>query len=140
MKITHLESGRLFEITEQDDNVRLHDSSTNRTHFFKESYDAIWHAIEQIRNISFESISPNHLLEIARRSRIPEKVVSPSLVNVLKKEKIIRTYYDQIFLKLLSFYRSGQELFTLSNKNNFIIDHEIVSLLRTTAGVKLTTP
>ena len=137
MKINHLESGSFFEITEQKGTYRLHDSSTNKSHFFKESYEAIWHSIELIRNISFEYLSPTHLVDIAKRSRIPEQAISPALVPALKKEKIIRTYYDQIFLKLLSFYRSGHELFTVSNQSNFIIDHEVVSLLRTTGGVKL---
>lgn len=140
MKISHLESGSLLEITEKNGNFRLHDSNTNRSQFFKESYEAIWHAIELIRNISFDYLNTNHLLDIATRSRIPEKVISPSIVPTLKKEKIIRTYYDQIFLKLLSFYRSGNDVFTVSNKSNFIIDHEIVSLLRSTAGIKYTLP
>ena len=140
MKINHLESGSVFEITEQKGTFKLHDSTTNKSHFFRESYEAIWHSIELIRNISFEYLHPGHLLEIARRSRIPEHAISPSLVPALKKEKIIRTYYDQIFLKLLSFYRSGQDLFTVSNQSNFIIDHEVTTLLKTTVGLKLSVP
>jgi hypothetical protein len=55
----------------------------------------------------------------------------------LKREKISRTYYDQIFLKLLSSYRTGTESVLVSNKTNFIVYHELAHMIRSIMGVRL---
>lgn len=140
MKIIHFESGNIFEITDHQVNFRLFDSGANRSYLFKESYEAIWHAIELIRNLSYDLMTPAHFNDIAKHAHVPAEAINPSVIAALKKENIVRTYYDQLFLKLLSSYRQGTDSMTLSNRTNFIIDHEVASLLRTSTGSSFTIP
>jgi hypothetical protein len=134
MKITHQESNFFYDIIEQSRSVKLIDSATNRAYYFKESYEAIWCLIELVRNTSIDHISDNDLKEIASRAHLSLNEVTKSRVAAFKKEKIDHTYYDQVFLKLLSQYRSGADTFTLSNKTNFSIQHEMIHLIRQSAS------
>ena len=134
MRIHHQETGFFYEITEQNDNYKLFESASNRYHTFKEAYEGIWYAIEQIRNISLDKIEEDHFTEIAKRSNLSLASISKSLTVHLKKEKISRTYYDQLFLKLLSHFRGGIDSVTVSNKTNFVIDHEVAFLFRKSLG------
>jgi hypothetical protein len=129
MKIVHQESNSFFEITEHSKSVKLLDSATNRAYYFKESYEAIWFVIELIRNTSIDFLSNEDLKQIALQSHTPEEL-SKSKLAVFKKEKVNHTYYDQVFLKLLSHYRSGSDTFVLGNKTNFSIHYEMVYLVR----------
>src|SRR5688572_21010594 len=98
MKIRHDESGNVYEIIEEQNGFRLLESSTNRSYTFKEAYEAIWMAIEIIRNSSLQSLAEAHLQTITKRAKLD--ISTPkSLLSSIKKEKIIRTYYDQLFLK-----------------------------------------
>jgi len=130
MKVSHQESGILYEITEENGAVKLLDFSTSKSYTFKEAYEAIWMTIELIRNHSFDFIIEDDLNKIAQRAHLSLSGIPRSLIALLKREKINRTYYDQFFLKMLSLYRSGNEAIAVSNKTNFIIDHEISFLLR----------
>jgi hypothetical protein len=140
MRVSHEESGIFYDIIEERGNVKLVDSSTNRSYNFKEAYEALWAAIEMMRNVSFDLLADIQIQEIMKRSHVSLSVVPRSVLGVLKKEKISRTYYDQIFLKLLTQYRSGRQAIAFSNKTNFIIDHEISFLLRKFPGIGLAIP
>lgn len=140
MTVHHEESKTVYDITEHESNYKLVDSSTNRTYFFKESYEAVWFVIELIRNSSFDKLSEDDLKEITKRSHLDLPVIPKSLIAMLKREKISRTYYDQIFLKLLSQYRAGVDSITVSNKTNFIVNHEVGHLVRNITGAKPSFP
>lgn len=140
MKIKHNESGNVYEIIEAKGGFKLIDSGVNRAYTFKEAYEAIWAAIELIRNISFDSISDARFLQIAKRSHVAISLSPKSVMSSIKKEKIIRTYYDQIFLKILSQYRSGQETVVVSNETNFSVSHELSFLIRKSIGANLSIP
>jgi hypothetical protein len=140
MRIRHDESGNVYEITEEKGGFKLLDSRTNRAHTFKEAYEAIWMAIEIIRNTSFDFVGDDDLEHITKRAHLNTSSLPKSLLSSLKREKINRTYYDQIFLKILSHYRSGHEEVVVSNKTNFIVDYEITFLVRKSLGVNLSIP
>ncbi len=140
MKITHKESGAVYEITQQKESFKLHDYGTERSYYFKESYDAIWHVIELTRNISFDFLDDENLKEIARRAHLTLETVPKSLMSSIKKETLNRTYYDQIFMKLLTNYRAGMDEVVLSNKTNFVVDHEVGNLLKSAMGIRLSIP
>lgn len=137
MRVSHEESGIFYDILEEKGNFRLIDSSTNRSYNFKEAYEALWATIELMRNLSFEILPEMQLQEIMKRSHVSLSTIPRSALQVLKKEKISRTHYDQIFLRLLSQYRSGIQAIAFSNKTNFIIDHEVMFLLRKFSGLSL---
>jgi hypothetical protein len=130
MKIVHQESNVFYEITEHSKSVKLLDPATNRAYYFKESYEAIWFLIELIRNTSIDYLSNENLKEIAVQLHSSPEQISKSRLAAFKKEKVNHTYYDQVFLKLLSQYRSGADTFILSNKTNFSIHYEVVYLVR----------
>lgn len=140
MRVSHEESGIFYDILEEKGNFRLIDSSTNRSYNFKEAYEALWATIELMRNLSFEILADMQLQEIMKRSHVSLSAIPRSVLQVLKKEKISRTHYDQIFLRLLSQYRSGIQAIAFSNKTNFIIDHEVAFLLRKFSGLSLGVP
>jgi hypothetical protein len=140
MRVSHEESGIFYDIIEESGNFRLIDSSTNRSYNFKESYEALWATIELMRNTSFEILADLHLQEIMKRSHLSLTTIPRSVLALLKKEKISRTYYDQIFLRLLTQYRSGTRAIAFSNKTNFVVDHEIAFLLRKFSGAGLSIP
>lgn len=137
MRIRHEETGVEYEISENNGNFRLHDSATNRSYSFNEAYEAIWMTIEIIRNSSLESLAEDHLQTITKRAHLNTSAVPKALLSSLKKEKINRTYYDQLFLKILSCYRNGHTDVVISNKTNFVLDHELNFLLRKSLGVNL---
>ena len=138
MRIYHEESNVYYEITEQKGVYKLVDSKTSRMYTFKESYEAIWQAIELIRINSFDVLSEDDLSAIwkAFRFTIP---FPKTLLGNLKREKVNRTYYDQVFMKVLSQYRSGAEVIQLKNNSNFSIQHELVHLIRQMMGSKVST-
>lgn len=140
MRVSHEESGIFYEILEDKGSFRLIDSSTNRSYIFKEAYEALWATIELMRNLSFEVLAEMQLQEIMKRSHVSLSAIPKSVLQVLKKEKISRPHYDQIFLRLLSQYRSGIKAIAFSNKTNFVIDHEIVFLLRKFSSLGLSVP
>lgn len=140
MRVSHEESGIFYDIVEEKGNFRLIDSSTNRSYNFKEAYEALWATIELMRNLSFDILAEMQLQEIMKRSHVSLSSIPRSVLQVLKKEKISRTHYDQIFLRLLSQYRSGIQAIAFSNKTNFIIDHEVMFLLRKFSGLSLSVP
>ncbi|MBT1696748.1 hypothetical protein KK083_07675 [Fulvivirgaceae bacterium PWU4] len=140
MRVSHEESGIFYDILEEKGNFRLIDSSTNRSYNFKEAYEALWATIELMRNLSFDILAEMQLQEIMKRSHVSLSSIPRSVLQVLKKEKISRTHYDQIFLRLLSQYRSGIQAIAFSNKTNFIIDHEVMFLLRKFSGLSLSVP
>lgn len=140
MRIRHEETGIEYEISENNGNFRLYDPATNRSYTFKEAYEAIWMTIEIIRNSSLESLAEDHLQTITKRAHLNTSAVPKALLSTLKKEKINRTYYDQLFLKILSSYRNGQNNVVVSNKTNFVLDHELNFLLRKSLGVNLFIP
>jgi hypothetical protein len=140
MRIVHVEGNVSYQVTEQKSGVTLLDSSTNRSHTFKETYEALWCTIELIRNTSFDRLSEEEIHDMCKRSQLTINTVPKSLLTMLRREKISRTHYDQIFLKLLSAYRAGTEQVQLSNKTNFIIYHELVHLLRDVMRPKLGAP
>ncbi len=140
MKIRHKESSVFFDIRQDGDSTLLVDSRTNRVHSFREAYEAIWYAIESTRMISYDALSPARLVEIAKKAHLSPDLISASTVGLLKKEKPIRTYYDQTFLKILSLYRAGAGEIELSNSTNFVIDHEVAAILRTISGLRFTMP
>lgn len=140
MRIDHQESGISYEITEERGGFKLVNSCTNRPYFFKESYEALWLAIELIRNSSFDNLTEDDLKEIYKSSRVALSSVPKSLIAMLRREKISRTYYDQIFLELLSLHRSGKESVLISNKTNFIVHHELGHLIRNFVGSKSSLP
>jgi hypothetical protein len=135
MKIYYDESNVYYEIAEQKAGYKLVDSKTNRIYSFKESYEAIWHAIELIRVNCFDILNDNDLSAIWKTFRftIP---FPKTMLSTLKREKVNRTYYDQVFMKVLSQYRSGVEVIHLNSTSNFSIQHELVHLIRVTMGVK----
>jgi hypothetical protein len=140
MRIIHEESGAVYEITEQKGNFTLMDSSTGRSYAFKESYEALWCAIELIRNSSFDKLNEDDLKEISKHAQVTLSSIPKSLISMLKREKINRTYYDQTFLKLLTSYRSAKETVVVSNKTNFSICHELAHIVRGFTGTKLSIP
>jgi hypothetical protein len=140
MKIYHEQSKVFYEVTEEKAAFRLVDSRTNKTYSFKESYAAIWFAIELIRQASFEALSDEELKQLIRKAQLPEEKVSRNMVLALRKEKINHTYYDQIFLKLLTAYRCGHEEVKVCNNTNFVVHHELAFMLRKTVGTKLSIP
>lgn len=141
MRVSHEESGIFYDIIEERGSFKLVDSSTHRSYHFKEAYEALWAAIELMRNNSFDMLADLHFQEIMRRSHISWSSAMPrSVLALLKKEKISRTYYDQIFLKLLTQYRSGTKSVAVSNKTNFVVDHEIAFLLRKFSTASLAIP
>ena len=140
MKICHTESGNIYEITELKDSYKLFDSSNNKSHTFKESYEAIWFAIELIRGTSFDILTDEALNGIVRKAQLPIPFLPKSIVGQLKKEKISHTYYDQVFLKLLTSYRCGHQEIAVSNQTNFDVQHELVHLVRKLVGAKLSIP
>lgn len=135
MKIYHDESNVCYEIAEQKGGYRLVDSKTNRIYSFKEYYEAIWHAIELIRVNSFEILREEDLSPIwnACRFTIP---FPKTLLGTVKREKVNRSYYDQVFMKILSQFRSGVSEIHLKNNSNFSIQHELTHLIRQTMGAK----
>jgi hypothetical protein len=137
MQISHAESGTTYQITEQNGSVVLLDSSTNRSYSFKEYYEALWCAIELTRISSFDLLNDLDLIELCKRSHISLDTLPKSVMATLKREKINRTYYDQIFLKLLSSYRAGSESVLVSNKTNFIVYHELAHMIRGIMGVRI---
>lgn len=137
MRISHAESGTTYQITEEKGTIVLLDSSTNRSYTFKEYYEALWCAIELIRNSSFDQLNDLDLSEVCKRAHISLDTLPRSVMTTLKREKISRTYYDQIFLKLLSSYRAGSETVLVSNKTNFIVYHELAHMIRSIMGVRL---
>jgi dsRNA-specific ribonuclease len=140
MRINHEESGAVYEIREQKGSFTLTDSSTGRSSVFKESYEALWGAIELIRNSSLDKLNEDDLKVISKHAQVALSSIPKSLIPALKREKINRTYYDQTFLKLLSSYRGGKETIVVSNKTNFIVHHELAHLVRAFMGTKLTIP
>jgi hypothetical protein len=140
MRITHEESGTVYEITEQKGSFTLTDSSSERSYSFKESYEALWCAIELIRNSSFDKLKEDDLKEISKYAQVSLSSIPKSLIAMLKREKINRTYYDQTFLKLLSSYRIAIKTVVISNKTNFIVYHELAHLVRGFTGTKLSIP
>lgn len=140
MKICHEESGVIYEISELKEGYELKDSRNNRTYTFKESYEAIWFVIELIRSSSLEKLTEHDVAAILQKSQVTVETVPKSLMTQLKKEKITHTYYDQLFLKLLTSYRCGHPEITVSNKTNFILSHELHFIVRKLAGVKLSIP
>lgn len=140
MRIKHHESGNVYEIVEDKGLFKLPDLKIDHAYTFKEAYEAVWAAIEIIRNISFNSLSDDDLFVIAKRAHITVSSPLKSIKSLIKKERIIRTYYDQIFLIILSHYRSERESIVVSNKTNFNIDHEITFLMRKSEGVSLSIP
>src|SRR5687767_6380235 len=100
MKIYHEQSKVFYEVNEQKDAFKLLDSRSNKTYTFKESYEAIWCAIELIRQASFEAMTDEDLKKLVHKAQVPEERVSKNLILALRKEKINHTYYDQVFLKL----------------------------------------
>jgi hypothetical protein len=136
----HDESGNVYEIIEDRGSFKLLDYNDGHSYMFKEAYEAIWAAIEIIRNLSLDSITDDHLLQIVKRAHVALTSSPRSVMSAIKREKMIRTYYDQIFLKILSQYRSGNETIMVSNKTNFFVDHEITSLIRKSLGVNLSIP
>jgi hypothetical protein len=139
MKIYHEESNVYYEIAEQKGGYKLVDSKTNRIYSFKESYEAIWQAIELIRINSFDILTEDDLSTLwkAFRFTIP---FPKTLLSSLKREKVNRTYYDQVFMKMLSQFRSGAEVIHLKNNSNFSIQHELVHLIRQAMGSKVSNP
>jgi hypothetical protein len=137
MKIIQQDSNFSYDIVEHSRSVKLVDAVTNRAYYFRESYEAIWFLIELVRNTSIDHISDGDLKEIASRARVSVDEVTKSRMAAFKKEKIDHTYYDQVFLKLLSQYRSGADTFTLSNKMNFSVQYEMVHLIRQSASRRL---
>jgi hypothetical protein len=140
MKIYHEQSKVFYEVTEEKDAFRLVDSRTSKTYSFKESYAAIWFAIELIRQASFEAMTDEELKQLVQKAQVPAEKVSKNLILALRKEKINHTYYDQIFLKLLTSYRCGHEEVKVCNNTNFVVQHELAFMLRKTIGTKLTIP
>jgi hypothetical protein len=140
MKIYHEESKVFYEVNEQNDAFKLLDSKSNKTYTFKESYEAIWFAIELIRQASFDALSDEDLKRLVKKAQVPEDRISKNLILTLKKERINHTYYDQVFLKLLTSYRCGHEEVKVCNKSNFVIDHELAFMIRKTVGTRLAIP
>lgn len=140
MKIYHEQSKVFYDVNEQKDAFKLLDSRSNKTYTFKESYEAIWFAIELIRQASFEAITDEDLRKLVHKAQVPAERVSKNLILALRKEKINHTYYDQVFLKLLTSYRCGHEEVKVCNKTNFVVDHELAFMIRKTVGTKLTIP
>jgi hypothetical protein len=135
MKIYHDESNVCYEIAEQKGGYKLVDLKTNRTYSFKESYEAIWYAIELLRMSSFDTLREEDLSPIwnACRFSIP---FPKTLLNAVKREKVNRTYYDQVFMRVLTQFRSGVQEIHLTNNSNFSIQHELTHLIRQTMGQK----
>jgi hypothetical protein len=140
MRICHVESDIFYDITEDKERYKLHDSHTSHTYHFKEAYEAIWMAVELTRNMSFDMLTNDALSSIVKRSSSQLNTAPKAMIAMLKKEKINRTYYDQVFLKLLSQFRSGQQTFIISNKTNFSVEHEVAFLVRKMSGVSLSIP
>jgi hypothetical protein len=140
MKIYHEQSKVFYEVTEEKDAFKLLDSRTGKLYTFKESYEAIWCAIELIRQMSFEALTDDELKQLVQRAQVPAEKVSRNLVLALRKEKINHTYYDQIFLKLLTSYRCGHEEVKVCNNTNFVVLHELAYMLRRTVGTRLAIP
>lgn len=138
MKIYHDESNVCYEIAEQKGGYKLVDSKTSRTYSFKESYEAIWHAIELMRIHCFEVLREEDLSSIWRACRFTIPFPA-SLLNTLKREKVNRSYYDQVFMKVLSQFRGGVPEIHMNNNSNFSIQHELVHLMRQSVGVKIGT-
>ena len=140
MKIYHEQSKLFYEVTEEKDAFKLLDSRTGKLYTFKESYEAIWFAIELIRQVSFEALTDDELKKLVQKAQVPAEKVSRNLVLALRKEKINHTYYDQIFLKLLTSYRCGHEEVKVCNNTNFVVHHELAYMLRKTVGTRLAIP
>ncbi len=140
MKIHHLESGVILEVREEGDRFLFCDSRTNRAHAYKGSHEAIWMAIEVIRNVSYDLVSKDDLTAIAAQNQVGVGKITSSTVQSLRNEAPLTTYYDHIFLKLLSSFRTGAAEFALSNKTNFVIEQEAIALLRARAGTRLIVP
>ena len=140
MKIYHEEGAVVYEISELKDGYKLHDTRNNKVHSYKESYEAIWSAIELIRNSSLDLLTEEDLKMTAQKLQLNLNSIPKALLTQLKKEKISHTYYDQIFLKLLTSYRCGHPEISVSNKTNFIIQHELQFLIRKMVGSKLSIP
>jgi hypothetical protein len=140
MKICHTESGNVYEITEQKESYKLFDSKNNKSYSFKESYEAIWFTIELIRGVSFDILSDENLNTLVRKAQLPIPSLPKSVIQQLKKEKISHTYYDQVFLKLLTAYRCGHQEINVSNQTNFDVQHELIHMVRKLLGAKLSIP
>lgn len=139
MKIYHEESNVYYEIAEEKGGYKLVDLKTSRTYSFKESYEAIWQAIELIRTNCFDILSEDDLSAIWKTFRFALPFPK-TLLSTLKREKVNRTYYDQIFMKVLSQFRSGTDLIHLNDASHFSIHHELVHLIRQAMGVKTANP
>jgi hypothetical protein len=140
MRICHEESDIFYEVTEDNDGYKLHDSHTDRIYHFKEAYEAIWMAVELTRNTSFDMLTDVEVSNIVKRSPTQVDAAPKAVMAILRKEKINRTYYDQVFLKLLSQFRSGRQTFIISNKTNFSVEHEIAFLERRISGHSFSIP
>jgi hypothetical protein len=138
MKIT-LEQSSSFEITEDHGTFTLLDSSNQRKYSFKESYEAVWFAIEIIRNLSFDTLSEHALERAAKMVNTSLPQIPRALLSSIKRERINKTYYDQVFLKILSQLRSGAAVLSLESKADFVL-HELVHLLRKSLDPKQATP
>ena len=136
MKIYHDESNVCYEIEEQKGGYKLVDSKTSRIYSFRESYEAIWQVIELMRTHCFEILREEDLSIIwhALRFTIP---FPKSLLSSLKREKVNRSYYDQVFIKVLSQFRGGVAEIHMNNNSNFSIQHELVHLMRQSLGLKV---
>jgi hypothetical protein len=134
MKIYQEESKVYYEIEEQKSGIKLFDSKSNRTYIFKESYEALWQAIELMRYSWFENLSEENLSDLSRHFHFSTPLTKNVLPS-LKKEKVNRSYYDQVFMKLLSQYRSGKEEVRM-NASHFMIHLEVIHLLKKVLGMK----
>lgn len=140
MKIHHTESGITLEVREDHGSFLLADSRTQRTHVFKEAYEAIWFGIEIIRGISYGQLTHEQLIDIAARNNLNINNIHKDFILRIQGEKPLTTYYDQSFMRLLSSYRAGVPEVAVNNATGFVIEQEVVAQLRALAGVRLTMP
>jgi hypothetical protein len=139
MKIKHKESNSFFEITEAQGNYTLIDSTTNQVYKFSQLHDVLWKVIEQVRTASYLNLPLSQLSKLIQTSGAA--VSDPeTFLKSLRSVEINRIYYDRIFMKLLANYRMLAEEVVINNKSNFIIDDEIIHVIRKKFGIGLRLP
>lgn len=133
----HDEGSKIYlELSQEKNGIRLFDAQSNKTQMFREVHDAIWYSIDTLRLSSFEKLTEQGLSDLSRHFN-PSVEISRSLLNTIKREKTNRIYYDHVFMKLLTFFRSDVTDVNLA-ATNFSIHLELLHLLKKHMGVKMT--
>lgn len=136
MKLQDQASKICIELSEEKNGVRLFDSSTNKSHYFKEIPEALWFSIDTVRTTMFDHLTEQTLIDLSKHLNA-SVAVTKTLLQTIKRERTNRAFYDQVFMKLLTYFRTGVGDIPIAS-TNFSINLEVIHLLKKHLGIKAT--